>query len=172
VTEIGVNVTKSAITLQAGKGWTTVRRILIAVDESEASRRAASFVEGFFHTDDVQITAVNVARVPTEWLPPAPYGGVYAWPSAPTADRTDVEEALTREQERGEAVASAQAPRGADVEAVFGETVEAITRAAEDVNADLIVVGSNDKGFLERLFSGSVSEKLARQAPCPVLVVP
>ena len=53
------------------------------------------------------------------------------------------------------AVAVAQAPHDAEVEVVVGETVEAIERAAEDENADLVVVGSNDKGFLQRLLGGS-----------------
>jgi nucleotide-binding universal stress UspA family protein len=50
--------------------------------------------------------------------------------------------------------------------------VEAIARAAEDENADLIVVGSTDKGFLQRLIGGSVSQRLARSTTRPVLIVP
>lgn len=149
-----------------------MRRILVAVDESPASRRAAAFVDGFFKGDDVSIVAVNVARTPVEWMPPAPYGGVYAWPAGRLGDGSVLDDALAREEARGEAVAASQAPRDANIEVVFGETVEAIERAAEDENADLIVVGSNDKGFLQRLFGGSVSERLARESSRPVLVVP
>lgn len=60
----------------------------------------------------------------------------------------------------------------ADVEAVLGDVVETISLAVEDHDADLIVVGSNDKRFLERLFTGSsVSEEPACKAPRPVLIV-
>jgi len=148
-----------------------MRRILVAVDESAASRRAATFVEGFFKADDVSITAVNVARVPVEWMP-APYGGIFPWPAGPIVDPEAVDRVFVREGAEAEAVAAEQAPADADIEVVFGETVEAITRAAADANADLIVVGSTHKGFLERLFSGSVAERLARESPLPVLVVP
>lgn len=146
-----------------------MRRILVAVDETPASRRAAAFVEGFFKEDDISIVAVNVARIPVEWMPAAPYGGVLAWPAAlgPYLD-----ELVDQEEAEGEAVAAAQAPSGADIEVVFGEAVEAIELAAEEQNADLIVVGSNDKGFLDRLFGGSVSQRLARDSSRPVLVVP
>jgi len=149
-----------------------MKRILVAVDESPASRRAAQFVDGFFRGDDVSIVAVNVARVPMEWMPAAPYGRTYAWPAAAVADGSVIDDALAREEATAEAIAVEQAPRDAHVEVVFGETVEAILQAAEDESADLIVVGSTDKGFLQRLLGGSVSERLTRAAALPVLVVP
>jgi nucleotide-binding universal stress UspA family protein len=149
----------------------SMRRILVAVDETDASRRAARFVEGFFDADDVSIVAVNVARVPVAWVPPMPYGTVYGWPF----DRSEAgiyDEAVAHEQAEAEAIAAAQAPQDATIEVVFGEAVEAIERAADDENADLIVVGTNDKGFLQRLFGGSVAQRLARESTRPVLVVP
>jgi nucleotide-binding universal stress UspA family protein len=144
----------------------------VAVDESPASRRAAAFVDAFFKGDEDSIVAVNVARVPTEWLPPAPYGGVYAWPAGRPYDESELDEALAREEARAEAVATQVAPHDAHIDVVFGDPVEAILNAAEDQNADLIVVGSNDRGFLQRLFGTSVSEKVTKEATRPVLVVP
>lgn len=145
----------------------------MAVDDSAASRRAAAFVDRFFRgQDDVSLVAVNVAHVPLDWMPAVPYGTVAPWPASPTYDRDAVDEAMAREEGEAQAVAAAQAPAGAEVEVVFGETVDAILAAADDENADLVVVGSSDKGFLQRLFGSSVSEDLARRSPRPVLVVP
>lgn len=152
------------------------KKILVAVDETEASRRAVEFVEELFEGADVSLTVVNVARTPAPWAPVSPYGGVLPWPY-PMGDMRhqdvdpELEDAFTREEAVGRSVASRQAPPGADVEVAFGETVEAISVAAVEVDADLVVVGSSDKGFLQRLFSGSVSEELVRKAPRPVLVV-
>jgi nucleotide-binding universal stress UspA family protein len=50
------------------------------------------------------------------------------------------------------------------VDVPFGETVGAVSRAAEDENVDLIVVGSGDKGFLRPLFGGW-SQKISRATP-------
>ena len=142
-----------------------MQRILVAVDETAASRRAAAFVDGLFGgRDDVSIVAVNVAQVPVDWMPPAPYGGIYAWPFTVGGERSAIDEALAREEAKSQAVAVAQAPHDAEV--------EVIERAAEDENADLVVVGSNDKSFLQRLLGGSVSEELARHRTRPVLIVP
>lgn len=48
----------------------------------------------------------------------------------------------------------------------------AIVAEAERTGADLIVIGSSGKGAWRRLFGGSVSEKVAREAPCPVMISP
>lgn len=45
-----------------------------------------------------------------------------------------------------------------------------IVEAAREEDADLVIVGSHGRGFLDRLL-GSVSEAVAHHAPCSVLVV-
>jgi nucleotide-binding universal stress UspA family protein len=148
--------------------------ILVAVDTSEGSRRASEFVDRFFAGMDATIKAVNVARTPPGMATAPPYGAVYTWPWWPGVserEREAFDEALAEERQAGETVAYTQAPADADIDVVFGEAVDAISAAAEEENADLIVVGANDKGFLERLMTGSVSEDLAREAPRPVLIV-
>jgi nucleotide-binding universal stress UspA family protein len=52
-----------------------------------------------------------------------------------------------------------------------GPPAEAIVRLAEERGADLIVVGTRRKGFLERLVEGSVNRDVLRRAKCDVLVV-
>jgi nucleotide-binding universal stress UspA family protein len=155
-----------------------MRRILLAVDETDASARAAAFVDRFFGDLDVAVTAVNVARAPIGWatsrpyamVPPVPFGGVYAWPFT-GADRPVVDTDAERAEREARAVATTQAPPGADVDVAFGDPVEAIARAADDHDADLIVVGSEPKGTLQRWLGGSVSNTLTREAPRPVLAV-
>jgi nucleotide-binding universal stress UspA family protein len=62
--------------------------------------------------------------------------------------------------------------RGVDSEMkiAHGEAVEEVIREAEAGGYALIVVGSRGLGPVGRLLLGSVSEKLVREAPCPVLV--
>lgn len=52
-----------------------------------------------------------------------------------------------------------------------GSPAAAIAELAEDRNADLIVVGTQSPGLLERLFGASVDLGVARQARCDVLIV-
>lgn len=52
-----------------------------------------------------------------------------------------------------------------------GDTGEVILRTAEDVQADLIVMGTHGRRGLGRLVMGSVAEFVVRLAPCPVLTI-
>ena len=52
-----------------------------------------------------------------------------------------------------------------------GDAGESIVEAAEAEGADLIVVGTHERGAVGRLFLGSVSHHVVRHARCPVLVV-
>jgi nucleotide-binding universal stress UspA family protein len=44
-----------------------------------------------------------------------------------------------------------------------------IAQLAQDIGADLLVIGAGSAGRLERLLLGSTAESLVRNAPCPVL---
>lgn len=148
------------------------KNVLIAVDETEASQRAAAFVEEMFADQKVSLTAVHVAHTPVGWLPAVPFGTVTAWPQDIPGEQGAIDDAFARQEAVGQKVAGRQAPEGAEIEVAFGEPADAIVVAADDVGADLIVVGSHQKNFLERLIRGSVSEDVVRKAPRPVLVVP
>jgi nucleotide-binding universal stress UspA family protein len=53
----------------------------------------------------------------------------------------------------------------------IGEPAEAIVEVANEKDADLIVVGTRELGFVERLLGQSVSEAVSRRARCDVLIV-
>lgn len=76
-----------------------------------------------------------------------------------------------------EKLAAAFAARAPDVHVRFivhvriGKPAEAILGLAEDVSAELVIVGSHGFRGVDRLLFGSVSEAVVRGARCPVLVV-
>lgn len=52
-----------------------------------------------------------------------------------------------------------------------GEAPEAIATYARNENADLLVIGSHQKGLFERMMSGGQSAAIIHDAPCAVLLV-
>lgn len=153
-----------------------MRRILVAVDDSAASQRAAAFVNAFFGGLDVEVVGIHVGHVPVSWVPPGvAMGSVFAWPYPVLAepevegDNDDVRAAVAKEAER---TIQASGLRDDETIVEFGDPADAIRAAAIERDAALIVVGSHHKGVLSRLLSGSVAAELQRDAPCPVVVVP
>jgi nucleotide-binding universal stress UspA family protein len=55
--------------------------------------------------------------------------------------------------------------------AATGQPADVIVDVADSRGADLIVVGTREPGFLERVLGGSVSQGVARRAHCDVLIV-
>ena len=103
--------------------------------------------------------AVTVLSVVPESDARASKAGGHRW-LAPHAHQ-DVAVAHERLRERG--VES-------EMKTAHGDPVEEILREAESGAYDLVVVGSRGLGPVGRLLLGSVSERLVRTAPCPVLV--
>jgi nucleotide-binding universal stress UspA family protein len=58
----------------------------------------------------------------------------------------------------------------AEVRILEGDPGGAICQLATDVSAQAIVVGSRGRGRLKRALLGSVSDHIARNAPCSVVV--
>ena len=54
----------------------------------------------------------------------------------------------------------------------IGDPADAIVRAAEESDADVIVLGTRERGWFDRLIHPSVSKYVVRHADIPVLVVP
>ena len=53
----------------------------------------------------------------------------------------------------------------------FGQPAEEIAEYAAQNGIDLIVLGTHGRSGLEKMWLGSVTEKVLRQAECPMLVV-
>ena len=52
-----------------------------------------------------------------------------------------------------------------------GNATSVVAQVAEDIEADLVVVGGHSHAGVKRGLFGSVAEKLVRTAPCPVLII-
>ncbi len=141
-------------------------KILIALDESPVSARAARVAVRLFSGADAEFLVINVTRFPLMWGGGYGYGMVapLAMDPAWLADDGAAENDL---------VARAEAAGLSDAEALTatGDPVRLVCLAAEDHGVDVIVVGSHDKSVLRRLVDPSVAAGIVRDTYRPVLVV-
>lgn len=57
-------------------------------------------------------------------------------------------------------------------EIATGDAAETIVETAKHLNADIIVIGSHSKKWLEKIVMGSVTEKVLHHTTIPLFIVP
>ena len=144
-----------------------INRILCPVDFSAFSRRALDYSVAVARWYGARITALHVYPI---GVPSAAMA-----PGTPLVIEPLVLSPPDREQLRKELAAFADAERGGgvpiDISVAEGRVWREIISSAESLPADLLVLGTHGRTGFERLILGSVTEKLLRKAPCPVLTV-
>ena len=94
----------------------------------------------------------------------------------PVITEKEADEDWRRSTSEGQsALARTAAVLGPDVEVHLipddESTGAAVVRAANDMHADVLVIGSSGKHWLSRHLGVSVSDYVARHAPCPVMLI-
>lgn len=147
-----------------------MRTIVVGYDGTRGAEAALTRVAELAKAFGSKVVVVSVAS-PEPVVPDGAFGLMpYYDLGAATVDERVDELLWHQHRDRVEAFF---ADSGTPVEfaGVMGSPVEEILEVAEQHQADLIVVGTGEPGFLERLMGGSVSQGVARRAHCDVLIV-
>ncbi len=137
-------------------------RILLATDGSSHAALAAMKAVELAKSTGARLHVVAVGRT----FPAAVYD-VYteAWREDLRREAQEVLDAQVKKiEEAGGTVAIAHLKMNERRD-------EAIVHLAEEIDADLIVIGSRGFGGLKRALLGNVADSVVRHAHCPVLVV-
>jgi nucleotide-binding universal stress UspA family protein len=136
-----------------------ITHVLCPVDFSEISHHALDHAAAIARWYEARLTLLYVfASLPAMDLPPV------------VLDEQDRERLLTDLRRMAAAV-----PREVPVECRIQEAAyvhEEILAQIASAHADLLVIGTHGRSGFQRLFLGSVTEKVIRKASCPALVVP
>jgi nucleotide-binding universal stress UspA family protein len=98
-------------------------------------------------------------------------------PSVPVNEKVDYEYADSVQTVLAESLRRSLVSRNVKHEVHFathvriGVAAAQILQVAAEISADLILVGSHGHAGVTRLLVGSVSERVVREAKCPVMVV-
>lgn len=144
------------------------QRILVAFDFSPPSLRALELANDIRKATGARVDVVHVVHDPYEGLEHPPRDSL--WP-----DPLETEKYL--DSLRTHLRAEVEGIFGADAKAVTqhvirGDIDEEIIAVADQIGADLVIVGTKGKRALDRILIGSVSNRILHHAKVPVLTVP
>ena len=140
-------------------------RVLLAVDGSEHSNRATEAVRSLASV--TSLTVLHVIDLPRLTYPMI--GPEIAKDLAMTVEqamRADGKQVLTRTMSHLSYHASP-----VDKRLEVGVPAEMICSVAEEIHADLILIGARGVGQIQELVLGSVSHRVLTHAHCPVFII-
>jgi universal stress protein A len=139
-----------------------VKQILAPTDLSEDSRKGLRYATGLAKHFNAKLTILHVIE--------GPHFLAYGMGEALPEDA--LQELQVAEQKLDKIVEDLKKEHPA-VEAteVIGSVCSHIVELATLLKSDLIVVSTHNYPWFKRLMTGSDAEKIARHAPCPILIV-
>ncbi len=145
---------------QAKLSRITINKILLATDFSPEAHNALQCAISLARRYGSTIFLTHVLA------PEGSSGAMEAWPDWPDVVRHDAEQSM----------ANLESTEGLGLlphEVILrsGDTWKVISQVLSDKDVDLIVLGTQGHGGINKLFLGSTAETVIRHATCPVLTV-
>lgn len=142
-----------------------ISTIVIGVDGSEGSQRAAEHGAAIARHWDARLMLVTVVRTPEGWwgiggAPPSPESLSQALIEGQQQILSEMEDHLELEELDYELTEE------------LGDPVSRLLAVCEENEADMLVIGRRGAGLAERVILGSTADRLTHLASCPVLVIP
>ena len=142
------------------------RNILCPIDLSDASSRPLAYATAFARWYEARLTVLHV--VPT--FDPMQIR------SGALGDPVRILYPMTRDEILSELRRAVDAAGAGTLDVALatdaGDAAATIVDHAVRMASDLLVMGTHGRGGFDRLLLGSVTEKVLRKAPCPILTVP
>lgn len=141
------------------------QHILVGIDGSDQATRAAETAADMARTNGARLTIMTVVRPPEGWW------GIVGTPPTATA--------MARMLESAQRDVLDAVEKNVDLSGVTYELVEEIGDPAAVLSnytlnndVDLVILGRQGAGLLERIMIGSVANRVSHKAPSPVMLIP
>jgi nucleotide-binding universal stress UspA family protein len=141
----------------------TVRTILVPVDFTETSDRALDYAVAMAARFEASVVVMHAYEIPVYGFPD---GALVASGEVATRISEAAQKALDR-------LVEARKDKGVKLSALLrtGVAYDLANTVAEEIDADLIVIGTHGRRGIARALLGSVAENVIRTAKRPVLVI-
>jgi len=139
------------------------KRVLVPIDFSDTSKKAFQYALQFAKRFGCKIVLLHVIEPETSIAGTPLAVDMFAQPEEDTA-AAEAELALLAASSGSRQTSFGSAVR-------IGHAPNEITKAAKEMDVDLIVIATHGYTSWRHLCIGSTAERVVRTAPCPVLVV-
>jgi universal stress protein A len=140
-----------------------LKKILVPIDFSETSKKAFQYALRFAEQFGCEIVLLHVVE---------PVGAIAGTPLAVDIFAQPEEDTTAAEAELACLAAKSRNRQNSFTSAVrTGHAPNEITKAAKELDVDLIMIATHGYTSWRHLCIGSTAERVVRTAPCPVLVV-
>jgi nucleotide-binding universal stress UspA family protein len=133
------------------------KTVLFPIDQSRETREAADVVTNVVKKYSSRLVLLSVVEEPP--------------PDAPSADPMVSPEVVAKLLENAQSLFSGQGIQSEILERQ-GKPAFTICDVADEIGADLIIMGCRGLGLTEEGADDSVTTRVINLSPCPVLIVP
>jgi len=150
-----------------------IKKILVALDGSKPADKALDFALDLGEKYSANVVLLSVVSPVIVPLGPYPTTGVPPIPPVVIGTYSN-ELRVSHEKVLSEALKKAKKIKPnlkVSTKLVEGRPSDKIIETAKEGKFDIIVVGSRGLGGIKKFFLGSVSNRVANEATCPVLIV-
>ena len=146
-----------------------IRKILVAIDGSKLAYKSLDYALDLARKYSAEVEVLTVLQMPSESVLEQ---GTAFTPISSKSYRENLETYYKKIlSEAAKKVKKSSPQIRFTTKLVEGRPADKIVETAKLESCDLIVMGSRGLGGIKEFFLGSVSDRVADEAPCPVLII-
>ncbi|MEP7111511.1 MAG: universal stress protein [Ferruginibacter sp.] len=151
-----------------------MKKILIALDYNPSAEKIAETGYSLAKAMSAEVILMHVVAEPNYYstLDYSPIMGYTGFSSPDTLMLIDETEVKKASQEFLEQSKKHLGDEGITTLVTDGDCAEAILKAATDLNADIIVMGTHSRRGLDKILMGSIAEKVLHHSEVPLFIIP
>jgi len=151
-----------------------LKKVLIALDYDPSAKKVAEMGFSIAKAMNAEVILLHVIADNAYYstLPTSPIMGIGGFENTDFIQLIDVEGLKKAAEYFMEKIKLHIGDETIQIVTEEGELAETILKTAKHLHADMIVIGSHSRKWLEQVLMGSTTEKVLHQTNIPLLIVP
>ena len=153
---------------------TALKKVLIALDYNPTAQKVAETGYSIAKAMNAEITLLHVVSDPVYYssVEYSPIMGFNGYMETSPLELNSVESLKIASQKFLDKTKNHLGDKTIQVIVKEGDFADSILKAAKELHADMIVMGSHSRKWLENIVMGSVTEKVLHHTSIPLFIIP